>query len=48
MVYKGESDKYCTGCEFSETDPISWQVKCTDLFLCVDWKYGNKRKDMFI
>lgn len=38
VVYKGEENTFCTGCKVSEKDPISWQVKCTETVICVDWK----------
>lgn len=41
VVYKGESDTYCSGCKVSESDPISWQVKCTEIMVCVDWKKSS-------
>lgn len=28
---------YCEGCQLSQTEPISWQVKPADLLICVDW-----------
>lgn len=43
-VYKGESDTFCTGCKISEADPISWQVKCTEIMVCVDWKKPANRR----
>ena len=43
-VYKGEGDTFCTGCKISESDPISWQVKCTEIMVCVDWKKAAKSK----
>jgi hypothetical protein len=38
LVFKGESDSFCEGCPLSQADPIVWQIKVSDLIVCIDWK----------
>ena len=37
-VFQGEEATYCSGCELSPHEPISWQIKVADVMVCIDWK----------
>lgn len=41
QVFQGEETTYCVGCELSPKEPISWQIKASDVQVCVDWKDLN-------
>ena len=46
-VFKGENCNYCEGCDLSQSEPISWQVKPADLVVCIDWKSNDRfRRDV--
>lgn len=37
-IFQGEKETFCNGCELSASEPISWQIKISDVMICVDWK----------
>lgn len=43
-VLPGEKDTYCSGCDLSMTEPISWQLKVSDIMVAIDWKDISKIK----
>ncbi len=49
MVFKGESELYCSGCSFVQGDPIIWQVRPADLLVFVDWRGADRmRSDVIV
>lgn len=43
-VLKGETESLCEGCVLSYSEPVSWQIKASDVMVCIDWKDINKMK----
>jgi hypothetical protein len=47
-VLKGENDNYCEGCDLSQSEPISWQVKPADVIICIDWRGPDRYRKNII
>jgi len=47
-VFKGENENYCEGCDLSQAEPISWQIKPADLIVCIDWRGSDRYRRDYI
>ncbi len=37
VIFKGESEYFCSGCELKNDDPILWQIPINNAMICIDW-----------